>query len=134
MGPELWAAVPTREAGSARRAIENSGRSSGRANCGCRGFCHYPDLPGKAHDGQWEPEFYLDELVEVESSERADRYIARLIPDALAVRGGILRTGHQRVPVRQPRADDILTYLANPMKIKPLADHSAEFAGRLAGS
>ncbi|MDE0264319.1 MAG: IS21-like element helper ATPase IstB [Bryobacterales bacterium] len=53
---------------------------------------HYRDLAGKARDGQWEPERYLDELVELETSERADRRITRLLREAKLPRGKTLET------------------------------------------
>lgn len=55
-------------------------------------LAHYRDLAGKARDGQWEPERYLDELLELETSERADRRIARLLREAKLPRGKTLET------------------------------------------
>lgn len=52
----------------------------------------YRDLTGKARDGHWGSQRDLDELVELEASERADRRIARLLRQAKLPRGRTLET------------------------------------------
>ena len=51
---------------------------------------HAAGLAGSARDGQWEPERYLEELAELEASERADRRIARLLRESKLPRGKTL--------------------------------------------
>ena len=51
-----------------------------------------PGLAAKSRDGLWEPERYLDELVEQEAIERAHRRIEQLLWEAKLPRGNTLET------------------------------------------
>ncbi len=63
-------------------------------------LAHYRGLADKARDGQWEPERYLEELAELEASERTDRRIARLLRESKLPRGKTLELGRLPEAVR----------------------------------